>query len=151
MVILHVVFLLLAFTTSLSNQAPRNNNGVPSTATIEFDTTLNGREEIAKFNRFMDTLFQMMNAAIEAKAFDPLDLMLLPNTEMMFKMQPRLQTKKAPVGDVSFFTNNPSMSMSHFRFQIKAWLHGMATLKRTDDVSVEYLPNAIYNKTIECP
>ena len=56
---------------------------------------LDGRKEIAKFNRFMDEIFFMMNAAIEAKGLDPMDLKLLPNTDKMPRLAP------APPHDVS--------------------------------------------------
>ena len=42
------------------------------------DPMLDGRKEIAKYNRFMDGIFTRMNAAIKAKKLDPMDLRLLP-------------------------------------------------------------------------
>ena len=43
-----------------------------------FDPMLDGRKEIAKYNRFMDEIFTRMNIAIKAKQLDPMDLKLLP-------------------------------------------------------------------------
>lgn len=47
----------------------------------DFDPTLDGRKEIAKYNKFMDDIFARMNAAIKAKNLDPMDLKLLPNPD----------------------------------------------------------------------
>ena len=42
---------------------------------------LDGRKEIAKYNRFMDEIFMRMNIAIKAKQLDPMDLKLLPTSD----------------------------------------------------------------------
>ena len=47
------------------------------------DPMLDGRKEIAKYNKFMDEIFARMNAAIKAKNLDPMDLKLLPNMDKM--------------------------------------------------------------------
>ena len=47
----------------------------------DFDPMLDGRKEIAKYNKFMDDIFARMNAAIKAKNLDPMDLKLLPNPD----------------------------------------------------------------------
>ena len=46
-----------------------------------FDPMLDGRKEIAKYNRFMDEIFMRMNIAIKAKQLDPMDLKLLPTSD----------------------------------------------------------------------
>jgi len=89
-----------------------------------FDPMLDGRKEIAKYNQFMDEIFTRMNIAIKAKNLDPMDLKLLPNADKM----PRLQT--------TFVTN------------VKAWLFGMSSLNRTDDVSIFFHSD---HRTIQCP
>ena len=47
----------------------------------DFDPMLDGRKEIAKYNKFMDDIFARMNTAIKAKNLDPMDLKLLPNPD----------------------------------------------------------------------
>jgi hypothetical protein len=109
--------------------SPTNDGSATSTTTLGsvtlFDPMLDGRKEIAKYNVFMDEIFLRMNLAIKAKNLDPMDLKLLPN-----KM-PRLQ--KATLYDVS---------------KVKAWLHGMSSLKRTGDVSIFFHTDY---RTIQCP
>lgn len=63
-----------------------------------FDPSLDGRKEIAKYNRFMDEIFSRMNSAIKAKNLDPMDLKLLPNSD---KIMPRQTTTFYDVSDVS--------------------------------------------------
>ena len=48
---------------------------------------LDGRKEIAKYNKFMDEIFARMNAAIKAKNLDPMDLKLLPTSDKMPRSQ----------------------------------------------------------------
>jgi len=95
---------------------------------FDFDPTLDGRKEIAKYNKFMDDIFARMNAAIKAKNLDPMDLKLLPNPDKT----PR-STSPARLHDVR---------------KVKAWLYGMSSLQRTGDVSIFFHPN---HRTIQCP
>lgn len=62
-----------------------------SSSIILIDPMLDGRKEIAKYNKFMDEIFSRMNAAIKAKNLDPMDLKLLPTTKSADKKMPRSQ------------------------------------------------------------
>ena len=58
----------------------------PGSVTL-FDPMLDGRKEIAKYNKFMDEIYTRMNAAIKAKNLDPMDLKLLPNSDKVPRSQ----------------------------------------------------------------
>lgn len=70
--------------------SPPKNVSFFSVTSIVIDPTLDGRKEIAKYNKFMDEIFYRMNAAIKAKNLDPMDLKLLPtdNSKMPRSQQP---------------------------------------------------------------
>merc|ERR1719189_3046265 len=78
---------------------------------FDFDPMLDGRKEIAKYNKFMDEIFARMNAAIKAKNLDPMDLKLLPTSDKMPRSQQ--STGAATLYDVR---------------KVKAWLYGMSSL-----------------------
>ena len=50
-----------------------------------FDPSWDGRREISDFNRFMDTIFRRMNAAIAQRHLDPMDLEILPKMIKEYK------------------------------------------------------------------
>jgi len=95
-----------------------------------FDPMLDGRKEIAKYNLFMDEIFTRMNIAIKAKQLDPMDLKLLPTNSANSDKVPR------------------SGAIYENVQKVKAWLHGMSTLKRTGDVSIFFHAD---HRTIQCP
>ena len=106
---------------------------------------LDGRKEIAKYNRFMDEIFMRMNIAIKAKQLDPMDLKLLPTSDKV----PRSGAIYDNVQKVIFSTYLLEHQITiFFPLQVKAWLHGMSTLKRTGDVSIFFHAD---HRTIQCP
>jgi len=128
-----VVVLLGAFLVlvPISPGFAQNGNSITSTtpgSVTLFDPMLDGRKEIAKYNKFMDEIYTRMNAAIKAKNLDPMDLKLLPNSDKV----PRSQSQPT-VYDVR---------------KVKAWLYGMSSLKRTGDVSIFFHTD---HRTIQCP
>ena len=60
---------------------------LPQESKIFIDPALDGRREIANYNRFMDVIFRRMNAAIRAKDLDPMDLKILPNMIKEYKQR----------------------------------------------------------------
>lgn len=98
------------------------------------DPMLDGRKEIAKYNKFMDEIFARMNAAIKAKNLDPMDLKLLPNMDKM----PRSAALPPSPGATTLYDVR----------KVKAWLYGMSSLQRTGDVSIFFHAN---HRTIQCP
>jgi len=97
----------------------------PKSPVTLIDPMLDGRKEIAKYNKFMDEIFARMNAAIKAKNLDPMDLKLLPNMD-----------------------KTPRSAALHDVRKVKAWLYGMSSLQRTGDVSIFFHAN---HRTIQCP
>jgi len=120
--LMNFLILLLSMTTYHHGTVAQLRSSFTS-----FDPTLDGRKEIAKYNQFMDEIFTRMNIAIKAKNLDPMDLKLLPNADKM----PRLQ-----------------QSTFYGVTNVKAWLHGMSSLNRTDDVSIFFHSD---HRTIQCP
>mgnify|MGYP006903686067 FL=1 len=111
---------------------------------------LDGRKEIAKYNLFMDEIFTRMNIAIKAKQLDPMDLKLLPTNSANSDKVPRSGAIYENVQKVRFV-----FIVLYFVYvcilcvlQVKAWLHGMSTLKRTGDVSIFFHAD---HRTIQCP
>ena len=69
---------------ALSGQVAATNG---TKSKIFIDPALDGRREIANYNRFMDVIFRRMNAAIRAKDLDPMDLKILPNMIKEYKQR----------------------------------------------------------------
>ena len=69
---------------ALSGQVATTNG---TKSKIFIDPALDGRREIANYNRFMDVIFRRMNAAIRAKDLDPMDLKILPNMIKEYKQR----------------------------------------------------------------
>ena len=108
---------------------------------------LDGRKEIAKYNRFMDEIFTRMNIAIKAKQLDPMDLKLLPTNSDKVPRSGAIYDNVQKVR-FSFKIHLGVCSLQFCILQVKAWLHGMSTLKRTGDVSIFFHAD---HRTIQCP
>jgi len=146
--VIGIISLQLILMSSLVLSKPQIS---PGNAKLIIDPTLDGRKEIANFNLLMDQIFVRMNLAIRAKNLDPMDLKVM---SMLMANPPKV---KVPRFERSYNANqNKKSNMSetgkdkngHDVSKVKAWLHGMSTLNRTEDVSIFF--HETY-RTIQCP
>ncbi|XP_040571254.1 uncharacterized protein [Lepeophtheirus salmonis] len=100
---------------------------------------LDARQEIANYNSFLDKIFIRMNLAIQRKHLDPMDLKLLPSTKV-----PRFAKMLRDISTALFRRSGRTLDIK----QVKGWLHGMSTLKRSGDVAIFIHEN---HRTIQCP
>jgi len=111
-----------------------------------FDPSWDGRREISDFNRFMDTIFRRMNAAIAQRHLDPMDLEILPK---MIKEYKTKNKSKRPRVDPDTPDHQDFGRKKNFQ-EVKAMLHGMSSLNRTGDVSIFFHPGT-GERTVQCP
>jgi len=147
-VFISIISLILIIKTNGTFSMPQLNSAAPK---LVIDPTLDGRKEIANFNRLMDQIFVRMNLAIKAKNLDPMDLKIM---SMLMANPPKV---KVPRHERSYndrgapdleWIENQARKGPHDVRKVKAWLHGMATMNRTSDVSIFFHET---HRTIQCP